>query len=450
MAVCGNHDRAEKLPDGKGLLCGGINDFDFEWHLAPGELLEAPEAVIAYSDRGLGEMSRAFHDVYRSYLINPRYVNATRPIVINNWEGTAFDFDTQKLIDMAEAVKGLGIDTFVLDDGWFGNRNSDKSGLGDWFVNEEKLPGGLKGIIDYVHSKGLKFGMYSCAGSLTCAGYPASFEYEFIDAETFASWGVDYLKYDYCFKPITAESALLYRKMGLALQSTGRDILYSACSWGVNESHKWIKSTGANMWRTTGDINDSWESIKNLYVQNKAIIPYNAPNCFGDMDMLVVGMDGKSFIDGFWQTNGCSELDHKTHFSIWCMYGSPLMIGCDIRKMSDNAKAILTNKEAIAINQDGAYNQVYRLTLDRGPEDALVCVRLLENGDFAVGVFNLMDGEYRFVFGFDEMGITTHCGKEIEMTEVGTGEKEKLVNGTVNTVVEGHGCKLYRLRLIEK
>ena len=126
------------------------------------------------------------------------------------------------------------------------------------------------------------------------------------------------------------------------------------------------------------------------------------------------------------------------------------MIGCDIRKMSDEAKAILTNKEAIAINQDGAYNQIYRLTLDRGPEEALVCARMLENGDFAVGVFNLMDNEYRFVFGFDEMGITSHSNKEIVMTEVWSGETEKLTNRTVNTVVEGHGCKLYRLKLIEK
>ena len=152
--------KAEKLPDGKGLLCGGINDFDFEWHLAPGELLEAPEAVIAYSDRGLGEMSRAFHDVYRSYLINPRYVNATRPIVINNWEGTSFNFNTQKLIEMADAVNGLGIDTFVLDDGWFGHRDDDSSSLGDWFVYEDKLPGGLKPVIDAVHRNGMKFGLW--------------------------------------------------------------------------------------------------------------------------------------------------------------------------------------------------------------------------------------------------------------------------------------------------
>ncbi|MBR6513659.1 MAG: alpha-galactosidase [Clostridia bacterium] len=152
--------KAERNPDGKGMLCGGINDFDFEWHLAPGEELEAPEAVIAYSDKGLGEMSRAFHDVYRDHLINPRYVNAKRPIVINNWEGTAFNFDSQKIIDMAKAVKGLGIDTFVLDDGWFGRRDDDTSSLGDWFVYEDKLPGGLKPVIDAVHENGMRFGLW--------------------------------------------------------------------------------------------------------------------------------------------------------------------------------------------------------------------------------------------------------------------------------------------------
>lgn len=126
------------------------------------------------------------------------------------------------------------------------------------------------------------------------------------------------------------------------------------------------------------------------------------------------------------------------------------MIGCDIRTLSEEAKAILTNAGALAINQDRAYNQIYRLTLDRGPEEALVVARILENGDFAVGVFNLMDGDYRFVVSFDEMGITTHSGKTPVLTEVFTGEKAKLTNRTLNVNVEGHGCRLYRCRLEER
>ncbi|MBE6574245.1 MAG: alpha-galactosidase [Ruminococcaceae bacterium] len=152
--------KVEGSSDGKGNIMGGINDFDFEWHLSPGEQLETPEAVIVYSNEGLGKMSRAFHDIYRDKLINPRFVNKDRPIVINNWEGTYFNFNTQKLIEMAKAVNGLGIDTFVLDDGWFGHRDDDSSSLGDWFVYEEKLPGGLKTVIDAVHENGMRFGLW--------------------------------------------------------------------------------------------------------------------------------------------------------------------------------------------------------------------------------------------------------------------------------------------------
>ncbi len=152
--------KAQGLPDGKTLLTGGINDFDFSWKLDAGEAFETPEVVIAFSNEGIGGMSRTFHRAYRNHLINKRFVGATRPLVINNWEGTYFDFDTDKLKAMADAVEGTGIDTFVLDDGWFGKRDNSLSGLGDWVVNEKKLKGGLKAVIDHVHSKGLKFGLW--------------------------------------------------------------------------------------------------------------------------------------------------------------------------------------------------------------------------------------------------------------------------------------------------
>lgn len=152
--------KAEVNPDGTTQLTGGINDFDFNWKLAPGEEFETPEAVIAYSDEGIGGMSRAFHDAYREHLINKRFVKSPRPLLINNWEATYFNFDVPKLCAIADAVNGLGIDTLVLDDGWFGKRDNDTSGLGDWVVNTEKLHGGLKAIIDHVHSLGMKFGLW--------------------------------------------------------------------------------------------------------------------------------------------------------------------------------------------------------------------------------------------------------------------------------------------------
>ena len=152
--------KIEGTQDGRALVLGGINDFDFCWNLRSGETLCTPEAVIAYSTEGIGGMSRAYHDAYRNYLINPRFVNKPRPIVINNWEGTYFNFDIDKLKAIADGIAGTGVDTFVLDDGWFGARNDDKAGLGDWTVNTDKLEGGLKAIIDYVHSLNMKFGLW--------------------------------------------------------------------------------------------------------------------------------------------------------------------------------------------------------------------------------------------------------------------------------------------------
>lgn len=141
-------------------IVGGVNDYDFAWEVRPGEVFVTPEVVMVYSQNGLGAMSRAFHDLYRDYLVNPRFSKKPRPIVINNWEATYMDFDTEKLCTIIESVKNTGIDTFVLDDGWFGVRNHDRSGLGDWFVNMDKLPQGLKPIIDCAHENGMKFGLW--------------------------------------------------------------------------------------------------------------------------------------------------------------------------------------------------------------------------------------------------------------------------------------------------
>ncbi|MBQ8396586.1 MAG: alpha-galactosidase [Clostridia bacterium] len=152
--------KVEGTSDGQTLVTGGINDLDFRWKLGAGEVFETPEVMLAYSAEGIGGMSRALHDAMRSHLIPPARVHQPRPIVINNWEATYFNFDNDKLKAIAQAVAGTGIDTFVLDDGWFGNRNSDRTGLGDWFVNTEKLEGGLSTIIAYVNSLGMKFGLW--------------------------------------------------------------------------------------------------------------------------------------------------------------------------------------------------------------------------------------------------------------------------------------------------
>lgn len=373
------------------------------------------------------------------------------PLGWNTWNTFGPDINEKLLLETADYIvksglKNVGYEYVVIDDCWSMSERNEK---GQLVADPQKFPHGMKYVADHIHSLGLKFGMYSCCGTLTCAGYPGSYDYEYIDATTFSEWGVDYLKYDFCTHTGTLAGKYFYRRMGTALANCGRDIVFSACSWGEENTYEWIKTTGAHLWRSTHDIQNSWESIKSITMQQENIIPYNGHGCFNDMDMLIVGM-GRTHIDEFFGTNGCSVHDQKTHFSIWCMYGSPLMIGCDIRNLTKEAFDILTNQEAIAINQDEAYNQVYRLTLDRGPQEAIVCARLLSNGDFAIGVFNMMDNDYRFAFGFDELGITTHCGKRLVMKEVWTGDEAKISNMTCTVVVEGHGCRLYRCHLENK
>ena len=188
------------------------------------------------------------------------------PLGWNTWNTFAADINEQLILESADAMvnEGLleaGYNYLVIDDIWHLKERDEN---GRMVPDPEKFPHGMKYVADYVHSKGLKFGMYSCAGYLTCAGYPASYDYEWIDAQTFAEWGVDFLKYDFCFHPMTVRPDILYKRMALALANCGRDILFSACSWGSENTKQWIKETGADMWRSTGDINDSWESVKML------------------------------------------------------------------------------------------------------------------------------------------------------------------------------------------
>ena len=253
--------------------------------------------------------------------------------------------------------------------------------------------------------------MYSCAGNLTCAGYPGSYEHEFTDAETFASWGVDFLKYDYCYHSPIVAGKYLYRRMGLALENCGRDILFSACSWGADETHEWMKESSAGMWRSTGDIFDTWESVKDLVHQQEKLLPYNATGCFNDMDMLIVGMYGQGNVG----LKGCNDTQYKTHYSIWALLGSPLMIGCDIRNMNDATKNILMNHDLIAINQDAMCRQAVKLNGIWAGEDMVMYSRNLSNGDIAIGLFNLSDTARELTLQFWDIGISYASGVALSL-----------------------------------
>lgn len=373
-------------------------------------------------------------------------IKNTPPMGWNSWNTFGADINEQLIFDTADkmvetGLSALGYEYLVIDDCWALKERDENGRL---VADPQKFPHGMKAVADYVHSKGLKFGMYSCAGYLTCAAYPGSFEYEFIDAKTFAEWGVDFLKYDYCYHSSVIHGKYLYRRMGLALKNCGRDILFSACTWGADNTAEWIRETSANMWRSTGDVFDNWETIKSIIEQQEAILPYGGAGSFNDMDMLVVGMYGKGNVG----LQGLNDTQYKTHFSIWALLGSPLMIGCDVRNMNKVTFDILSNEELIKINQDADCRQVFKLSLYSG-NNIKAYARNLENGDIAVGFFNLTDKKVTVKFLLDELGLPVSTGKTLEMHEVWNGETVTVKNGTLIKNIEAFDSLVYRCRVVD-
>ncbi|MCI6732688.1 MAG: glycoside hydrolase family 27 protein [Lachnospiraceae bacterium] len=378
--------------------------------------------------------------------MNRKLIAPVPPMGWNSWN-TFYEHVNEKLIrTTADAIvdQGLldaGYEYLIIDDCWSMKQRDEHGRL---VPDPDKFPGGIKSTIDYVHSKGLKFGIYSCCGVRTCADYPGSFEHEFSDAEQFADWGVDYLKYDNCDRPNSLSSIPLYRRMAMALRHSGRDILLAACQWGTEHVEQWIRSTGAHTYRTTVDIQDCWKSITSIANAQMEHAPYSASDCFSDMDMLVVGMYGKgmnpetSAIIG-----GCTDTEYQTHFALWAMLNSPLIIGCDVRSLSDRAREILTNKELIAINQDPECRSCYRLPVYVNP-DAFILVKVLNDGDYAIGFFNFSDTAVRIPLHFWDMGLSLSAAAGMEFHDCISHEDLGLHKEVFAATVEVHGCKVYR------
>lgn len=342
---------------------------------------------------------------------------------------------------VSEGFLDAGYEYLVIDDCWAEKQRDEKGRL---VASREKFPSGMKAVSDYVHGKGLKFGMYSSAGSLTCAGYPASFGHEFTDAQTFAEWGVDFLKYDYCFKPTHEYGPQLYRRMGTALANCGRDILFSACSWGADNTREWIKTTGAHMWRSTGDIRDNWESVKALYEIQRDTHPYNGAGCFNDMDMLVVGMNGK----GHAALGGCTPEEYRTHFSIWAMFGSPLMMGCDVRSCDAETRALLQNRAIIEVDQDPAYRQPYLANAVNAGSGDVWC-RMMANGDLVLGMFNFFDSAREPFVAFADLGLGGSPDLALSITDLWTGEELGVFKDLYRSPAIGaHCCRMLRCKVL--
>lgn len=368
------------------------------------------------------------------------------PMGWNSWNTFGSDINEKVIRETVDAMvetglRDAGYEYVVIDDCW---SLPERDAEGRIVPDPVKFPSGMKALADYVHSKGMKFGMYSCDGSHTCAGYPGSFDHEFEDAQMFADWGVDYLKYDNCWKPSMIPGRVLYNKMAMALRATGRDIVFSACNWGTEETPKWIRSTGAHLYRSTGDIADSMESVKDLAVSQILSYEKNGFNCFNDLDMLICGMNGKGNV----AVSGCTHEQYKLHFALWCFLASPLMIGCDVRNIDNETLALLKNPEFIRINQDAETRPPYKVHKNSG--NCFTMLRHLDNGEYAVGYFNLNeDGKTHARFESYEIGMTVGAPYVLEFTDVMTGEKQ-IVTEYKNFFMDPHTFELFRVRLVPK
>ena len=392
----------------------------------------------------------------------------TPPLGWNTWNTYGHNISEALVLESAQAMvdsglKDAGYEYVVIDDTW---QCHARDAQGRLVPDPEKFPHGIKYVADKVHAMGLKLGIYSCVGFQTCGGYPGSYDHEWIDARTFAEWEVDFLKYDYCFRATSVDPDTLYKRMGLALANCGRDIVFSACSWGSDNTKVWIKETGAHMWRSTGDITDSWQSIKSLAQSQIVAQEYNGQGCFNDMDMLVVGMNGKGHVG----LTGCTTEEYKLHFSLWALLGSPLMFGCDIRSMDAETKNILTNREILAINQDPAARQPFfvgRRHLDARQTRTLqepfyanfdldkpILAKFLDNGDIALGFFNFTDETVPtqlIAVTADKLGLSRAHGKSLELTDLWTGERFSWDNEVIRVPsLEAHCCRMLRAKVVDR
>jgi alpha-galactosidase len=352
-------------------------------------------------------------------------VAQTPPMGWNSWnyfETKVTEQDIKNAADqmVATGMKDAGYVYVNIDDTWEGER--DANGV---LHTNSKFPD-MKGLADYVHSKGLKLGIYSGPGSKTCAGYAASLDHEQQDADLYAQWGIDYLKYDLCsFRKDTMQAkapndeaeqmrlmVAAYGKMGKALKSTGHPIVYSLCQYGWDSVWEWGPSVGANLWRTTGDVQANWLSIVSIINQQAGLAKYAGPGHWNDPDMLEVG-------------NGRLSLaENRSHFSMWAMLAAPLLAGNDLPNMKPEIKAILTNKDVIAIDQDKLGKQATRAYVDGEVE---VWTRPLTGGAMAVAVLNVGDNRvatHPFHLNLAKLGLhgaqkgrDLWTGKDVTLTE---------------------------------
>jgi alpha-galactosidase len=360
----------------------------------------------------------------------------TPPMGWNSWNKFGCNIDEATVRRVADAMvssgmKDAGYHYVVIDDCWHGARDAD----GFITADVAKFPSGIKALADYIHAKGLKFGIYSDAGRKTCGGRPGSQGHEYQDALTYARWGVDYLKYDWC-NTGTRNAEEAYALMADALRATGRDITFSMCEWGNNKPWLWASKIG-NLWRTTGDITDKWEGKHNGYAwgftsiadMNEPLWSYAGPGHWNDPDMLEVG------------NGGLTTAEYRAHFSLWAMMAAPLIAGNDIANMDAPTRSILLNKEVIAVDQDARGIQGRRIWKQG---DAEVWAKPLAGGAYAVLLFNRGATPATISVDWSQLGYAPAARKRLR--DLWAHRNLGLVAGKYAATVASHDVVMLRVQ----
>jgi len=359
----------------------------------------------------------------------------TPPMGWNSWNKFACNVSEDLIKQAADAMVSSGMQDagyqyVVIDDCW----QVDRDAQGNIVPDAKRFPAGIKAVADYVHAKGLKFGIYSDAGTGTCQNRPGGRGYEFQDARQYAAWGVDYLKYDWC-NHSTQDSQASYSIMRDALKKSGRPIVFSLCEWGSTKPWLWAGDVG-NLWRSTGDISDKWDTgekrdglgvVQILDLQD-GLQSYAGPGHWNDPDMLEVG------------NGGMSLTEYRAHFSMWCLLAAPLLAGNDIRSMSADIHDILTNKEVIAIDQDPLGREGRRVKRADGLE---VWAKQLADGGRAVALLNRTGAEAKITASWTDLGYPDHVPAKVRdlWAKKDLGE----TSGSFSASVPSHGVVMVRI-----
>src|SRR5579859_1227118 len=407
----------------KGKLVG-----DDELHIFTERRNETTEEIAHRAPAGEGAMP-ARVDPPALHKVPDNGLAKTPPMGWNSWNKFGHSVDDAAVRGVADAMvksgmKDAGYVYINIDDTWEGERDAQGN-----IQSNKKFPD-MKALSDYVHSKGLKLGIYSSPGPNTCAGYEGSYGHEEQDARTYAAWGIDYLKYDWCGARnlyTDEEMRAVYQIMGDALLKAGRPIVYSLCQYGRADVWKWGAEVGGNAWRTTGDIRDRWDSMAKIGFAQDELAAWAKPGHWNDPDMLEIG------------NGGMSDDEYRTHMSMWSMLAAPLLAGNDLRNMSAAIHDILTNREVIAIDQDEAGKQGRRLEKSGEQE---IWARPLFDGGQAIGMFNRGGEPAKIAVKWPELGMKT---APTRARDLWAHSDLKLDGSEYSVTVPAHGVMMLRV-----